>query len=196
MSRERGILFSAPMVRAILDSTKTQTRRAVMADACPYGAPGDRLWVRETWSIVDDAGRAFRGKTPKVSDIEVPGAKASVRYQAESGEGSLDFWRPSIFMPRWASRITLEITDVRVQRLHDISDADIRAEGVTAEAVAALLGGDFVSEPLVSVFDTVTPVEDLPLRELWRGGWTAINGEESWHANPWLWCLTFKWVQL
>lgn len=137
MSTSRPILFSAPMVRAILDGTKTQTRRALKgaqpADPvdrwlaagqvlrCPYGALGDTLWVRETW----------RGDP--------------VEYRADThshgpADGSRDAesvnWRPSIFMPRWASRLTLRITEVRVERLQEISEDDAAAEGVAAYAAA------------------------------------------------------------
>jgi hypothetical protein len=153
---------------------------------CPYGAPGDRLWVRETWALdpgshPDDREVLYRATDPGWDD---------------NGTGLK--WRPSILMPRWASRITLEITDVRVERVQDISDADIRAEGVTAEAVRDLAG------PTVKIGFTSTngardprglievPVGALDPRQLWQLGWTAINGAESWDANPWLWCLTFR----
>jgi hypothetical protein len=152
MSKTRPILFSAPMVRALLDGSKTQTRRAVKARAdwamgkrcilqphelagevnqgdysnCPYGKPGDRLWVREAW------------RTSKVADELKPsqlvfGGCNPIWHEAQnevpfhpSDFGKL---RPSIFMPRWASRITLEITGVRVERLHAINEVDAIAEG-------------------------------------------------------------------
>lgn len=251
--RERGILFSAPMVRAILDGTKTQTRRVVNVprmekigpassdtpedfgfyaegkrfsgwmvlargiksrgatnndDAsipCPFGEPGDRLWVRETY-LVDDFQHDEPGARKRANtDRELREAFLREIYYradgeccdqiAECGCEGRPGWTPSILMPRWASRITLEVTDVRVERVQSISDDDILAEGVTVEAVRELLGSDFVSEPLTSVFDTVTPVEDLAPRDLWRVGWSAINGAESWDANPWLWCLTFRRVE-
>ena len=141
---ERPILFSAEMVRAILEGSKTQTRRVIKpvptfngggachdADAlqqdyvephwvfpeiCKYGAPGDLLWVRETW-----------GQYP----IELNPEPCDAWYKATSNGPPPPFkWRPSIHMPRWASRITLRITDVRVERLQDISEDDARAEGV------------------------------------------------------------------
>ena len=139
--KERPILFSGPMVRAILDGRKTMTRRIVKQQAdnggycqsldpdkgvwlvhnggsirCPYGQPGDRLWVRETWS-------AWTGGMTSCGEERAP----QIEYKATSqSEGP---WRPSIFMPRWASRILLEITDVRVERLNDISEEDAIAEG-------------------------------------------------------------------
>lgn len=217
--KERGILFSAPMVRAILDGTKTQTRRAVkfrreptpypglerawsaevhgqqvwvnsqthhpqhISKHSPYGVPGDRLWVRETWALDPNEPAESRAVLFRATD---PGWD-------DSGSGLK--WRPSIFMPRWASRITLEITEVRVQRLHDISEADIRAEGVTAEAVRALVGRDYITERVNEAFEQVVHIVDMSPRDLWRVGWSAINGAASWDANPWLWCLTFRRVQ-
>jgi len=131
---ERPILFSGPMIRAILAGRKTQTRRVAkltgagrvkeagshrnwhLADpdavkACPYGTPGDRLWVRETFCDTGCQRAVYRADT----------AVENWKYR---------IWRPSIYMPRWASRITLEITDVRLERLQDISEADAAAEGV------------------------------------------------------------------
>lgn len=139
--KERPILFSGPMVRAILDGRKKMTRRVVKYPpfdscdegilsewaigniACPYGQKGDRLWVRETWKPINHAQRTD---------------ETYVRYAADEGllaikhEMKMDVptkWRPSIFMPRWASRIRLEVTDVRVERLNDISEEDAIAEG-------------------------------------------------------------------
>jgi hypothetical protein len=182
--KERPILFSAPMVRAILDGRKTQTRRkikpgdwsveahtmetdwpylphyltdgAAVPVKCPYGNPGDRLWVRETWAnerdgtgCPDDTGILYRATDPGWDD-EDTGLR----------------WRPSIFMPRRASRITLEITDVRVQRLQDISDDDSRAEGYDRSHA-------------------------FP-REWFALLWESINGTGSWAANPWVWAITFR----
>lgn len=141
---DRPILFSAPMVRAILDGHKTQTRRVMKLQAhpCPYGVPGDRLWVREAFRFLD----SFDGDSPTaVGDrcliAGYPKPWAPTQYEAD---GWRDNWmnvgtppgtiaagklRPGIHMPRWASRITLEITDVRVERLQDISNADCAREG-------------------------------------------------------------------
>ena len=200
---ERPILFSGPMVRAILAGAKTQTRRVVkpapgkqaawltpallndspraaMVDGgaqfahprggpltwvrCPYGAPGDTLWVRETWQTETDP-----------SDRD----PAMVRYAADGPvitEGDRWTWRPSIHMPRWASRITLRVTSVRVERLHAITEDDARAEGIASLSVQtgphAILGRPFATE----------------FAALWR----TINGPESWGAYPWVWVVGFE----
>ena len=176
--KERPILFSAPMVRAILDGTKTMTRRIIKPQpthfnpagtprrvvpnggpsesiCCPYGQPGDRLWVRETWmdcrnidgAISDSMYRATFGNTP------------------EGGQ-----WRPSIHMPRWASRILLEITDVRVERAQDISEADAISEGVQHSTL---------NDPRVE----------------YRWLWESINGPDSWAATPWVWVIEFRKIE-
>lgn len=145
--KTRPILFSGPMVRAILEGRKTQTRRVVkpqpahcadlpmgkdltFASACPYGQPGDRLWVRETWAV----GTLFDYVRPSLLPKPDCESKLAVDYAANprriwhsEDQGR---WRPSIHMPRWASRITLEITSVRVERLQDISHKDAIAEGL------------------------------------------------------------------
>lgn len=140
---ERGILFSGEMVRAILDGRKTQTRRVAKLTAsgrirepgsqrnwhtddpqcvngCPYGMPGDRLWVRETWAS-DGAQVWYKADTDPGPANEVCEYPNGAYFEGK--------WKPSIHMPSWASRILLEITDVRVERLHDISEEDARAEG-------------------------------------------------------------------
>lgn len=208
---ERPIPFSAPMVRAILAGTKTQTRRVVKADPppgaervirpfaderlqwaatdphdmeqgqlvlgdaprCPYGQPGDRLWVREAWK----AHTTFDHLPPR----DIP--ESHVWYMADDGYKAESRYRQGMFMPRWASRITLEVTGVRVERLQDISEADALAEGVTP-----LPGGDMW---------TAGGVYDGPLhaaRPQWayRRLWEQINGPESWAANPWVWVVEFK----
>jgi hypothetical protein len=193
--KERPILFSAPMVRAILEGRKTVTRRAVkgsglnfLADFtpeyvalpennfCPYGKPGDRLWVRETCFINDyrQAGVPFEER-----------ANVDLVYRADplpdwEGEESLITWRPSIHMPRWASRILLEITAVRVERLQEISRADIRAEGLQCPPE---LGSDDVSPNYRDWYPAA-----------WRQLWESINGADSWNANPWVWVVEFKQV--
>lgn len=179
--KERPILFSAPMVRAIIDGTKTQTRRIVKAMHIPllgrppaegapwYADPGDRLWVRETWCHPAPEPQRpgdpvwYRADfTPRYGAWESDAAPGCVRRN----EGP---WKPSIHMPRWASRITLEVTSVRVERLHGITEEDARAEGVTCADV-----GDITA---------------------WRAFcdlWKSINGAESWAANPWVWVVGFK----
>ena len=202
--KERPILFSAPMVRAILAGTKTQTRRVVkpvgdddsfvlqdygdgwwpyrsddgespmkgdneIPHACPYGQPGDRLWVRETWRVC--GGREY----------EYQQDRSQVMYRATHQEDGFPLawesyvWRPSIFMPRWASRITLKVTGVRVERLQDISIADAMAEGVV-ETNANLRG-------LEPCMEWRYAYEDL---------WRQINGPDSWDANPWVWVIEFR----
>lgn len=179
---ERPILFSAPMVRAILEGRKTQTRRIVKHQPlpwvgpdppgwpppCPYGQLGDRLWVRETWAqptSLDPGPTFYRADYPSCVPRQfenVPPAEA-VR------------WRPSIHMPRWASRITLDVTGVRIERLQDISEADAMAEGVV-ETHAHL-------RDLGPCMEWCYAFEDL---------WTRINGAGSWNANPWVWVIEFK----
>lgn len=195
---ERPILFSGPMVRALLAGTKTQTRRCLYtmrkfsSTACihrdylpprelpPVGhcwalsnwrraKPGDRLWVRETWGtceIFDD-----------VAPRDLP-SFAPVKYYADgkivgatAGYGLMLKARPSIHMPRRLSRILLEIVDVRVERLQDISDGDAMREG--ADQI-----GD----------------NDGAFRAGYERLWESINGPGSWAENPWVWCLTFKRV--
>jgi len=181
---ERGMIFNAPMVRAILDGSKTQTRRIMklqphagvrpsvfvksgFEDAhgnelvCPFGQPGDRIWVRETFAsgLSTKSTLAYRA-THKREDLE---------------DGFYDTikWTPSIHMPRWASRITLEITDVRVERLNSISDTDANAEGVSADRLS----------PARYVFGS-----------LWQSIYGADN-PQSWQANPWVWVIEFRRVE-
>lgn len=192
---ERPILFSAPMVRAILAGAKTQTRRAVkpQPDALdpeypsPFGVPGDRLWVREahateTWD--DDGERViFRADLGAMWRDGLPG---DVFFLASDYIPRGGGWRPSIYMPRWASRITLEVVSVRVERAQKISDADIAAEGVT-ERTAADLG--FAPEHVAEVAQHMGPIG------LWQMTWEKINGVESWAANPWVWVVGFRLVK-
>lgn len=196
--RERPILFSAPMVRAMLDGRKSQTRR-VIKDAsgtfwdhrawkpdvragsivrwvtldrvnefgagspllsCPYGVPGDRLWVRETFA------RKCEESHPEC-----------ILYLATSGEQYRHVLNaspkkvPSIFMPRWASRITLEVTEVRVERVQSISEEDCSAEGLSDQLLRSALRANY---------------HDL---------WDSINGKRpgcGWADNPWVWAITFR----
>lgn len=202
---ERPILFSAPMVRALLDGTKSQTRRIVKgapadwapigpevysptvidrfgdeqpgpdvfgagnADGsdwlrCPFGAPGGRLWVRETWARDDEDGtlmyRADLGRNACADAWEQGRVEGVPRYR----------WRPSIHMPRAASRIALQVTGVRVEQLHQISRGDAMAEGC----------------PFANMQDGESPVRWY--ERLWR----AINGADSWDANPWVWVVEFR----
>ena len=226
--KEHPILFSAPMVRAILAGTKTQTRRVVkpqphhgqvgrmanlggtdwaMDDGdlsglwrCPYGQPGDRLWVRETWAAVHFS---FDHETGYCDDLhgshDIPPAKTpywTPVYAADDyHEKHIDDrgfpWRPSIHMPRWASRITLEIVSVRVERLNEISEDDAMAEGVetTMRAVSP--------SQTVEVFkDYFAPGahHQRDARGSFSSLWESINGAGSWDANPWVWVVEFKVV--
>ena len=213
--KERPILFSAPMVRAILSGTKSQTRRALRVqppvgtewmntyhhpkDAerpywwagaggdlldfsapCPYGQPGDRLWVREawmpdppcdgTWGYTEWAGSRI-GQIAAVPERFQHPAFCNYRASWLHGTGGLR-WTPGIHMPRWASRITLEVTSVRVERLQDISEKDAWAEGCEGYDDDVTGGKSGYSE-----------FHDL---------WEQINGPESWAANPWVWCVSFR----
>jgi hypothetical protein len=191
--------FSGPMVRAILDGSKTQTRRVVKPvrryehnnicrpdlvedpyavwwhgvsenvgcfQICPYGTPGDRLWVRETWAVQHE----YDAAAP--SEI---GASARWHYAATEDLGGLRK-RPSIFLPRRGSRILLEITDVRVQRLQEISADDCRAEGHPVDWSRS--------------FDL--EVHNDAARDWYMDLWDTINGPGSWDANPWVWAITFQ----
>jgi hypothetical protein len=143
---------------------------------CPYGKPGDRLWVREAHAFVPQT--AYRCSTGIYQQVN-PNDNYEACVYRQNFDRSRSFpWRPSIHMPRWASRITLEITDVRVERLQDISEKDAKAEGVSGEAEAAESGLSW---------------HDKPLRAF-RFLWQSINGPESWEKNPWVWVVEFKRV--
>ncbi|CAB4159310.1 hypothetical protein UFOVP707_76 [uncultured Caudovirales phage] len=211
---ERPILMSAPMVRAILAGTKTQTRRVVkqatgpslsvgMDDAtpgvaelswlygdgpghdvheaikrvpCPYGKPGDLLWVREAF-FHEPADYCWE------ASVSIPCRPASTVYRADyEGDTRGTGWKPSIHMPRALSRITLRVTDVRVERLGDISEADAVAEGIERRGP----GWAWYTDAKAYTTDPRTSYRDL---------WESINGSGSWDANPWVWCLTFERVE-
>lgn len=229
MTKERPILFSAPMVRAVLEGRKAQTRRVIKPqpaeppagwypDAynhsemwtfwgprgtpeqgrctlplfkCPYGKPGDRLWVRENFNVIVHSD---------MTDED----RVSVTYRADNKPAMIQLdtdteWEqagrlkkhdtvPSIHMPRWASRITLEIAAVRVERLQDISEIDSRAEGI--EQVTDFRGEWFCydnSNPNAGVFKEA--------RTAFYDFWQSINGADSWDANPWVWVVEFKNVE-
>jgi len=205
--KERPILFSGPMVRAILDGRKTQTRRLVKhipmlgepkawcatAKAqepgwvhivgdytrfCPHGQPGTHLWVRETFCckmgvdgyIYKNGKQECYYRATENKQITKDDGNGGTEYRQNGVEASP--WSPSIFMPRWASRITLEITDVRVERLQDISDDDALAEGVFGDEHPA-------DQPLpVMCFEYL---------------WDSINAKRCpWASNPWVWVITFR----
>jgi hypothetical protein len=197
-TKERPILFSGPMVRAILQGRKTQTRRIIKPDwsrcldlddaddrgkaieRCLYGQPGDRLWVRETWTP-DHA--AFYPNFPCVyradAGYEYDRNEKGETYSIEQKAWYPYRWRPSIFMPRWASRITLEITGVRVERLQDISEADAIAEGCAA------------SHPSIDAISREFGYPDFA-RSQFAQLWESINGLDSWSATPWVWVVEFN----
>lgn len=212
---ERPILFNDEMVRALVrdKDPKTQTRR-VMKDApiehgrgwsrwwvdkmdcyfnseqyiceCPYGKPGDRLWVRECWA-----------KHANAEDCVYPRGEGhtwgSPVYRAtHSGmkpvcEG-FTTWKPSIHMPRWASRITLEVTDVRVERVQDISEADAKAEGVQPVPF-----WEFTDEEM-ELLDYPLLERMKPIASAFSGVWDSINAKRGygWEVNPWVWVVEFK----
>lgn len=238
--KEKSIIFNGEMVRAILDGRKAQTRRVVkgnplalllngdretmtyedcygdsrpIEELCPYGQKGDCLWVRETWVKIFNTWpieeNNFHIEYKADSNAKYPGEWPA----EEGGDPECPKWRPSIHMPRWASRITLEIVDIRVERLQDISEKDAKAEGVA---------------PL---FDEKTQRErpecrsDYYLNYLWHGNfacglgnkksdawpyqysgyekardsfsslWEMIHGPGSWKSNPWVWAIEFKRIK-
>lgn len=207
MSKERPILFSAPMVRAILEGRKTETRRVVKfistADletflnnvpnktaCCPYGKPGDRLWVREAWRTY----QSLDSLNPSRIDagVGIQYAALGTNIHGDRGDYLLGMGRlrPSIFMPRWASRILLEITAVRVERLQDIGYEDALAEGV--QDMTALLHDEWKPLEGESGNDCARRLR-WPQR-LYEQLWESINGPGSWDANPWVWVIEFKVV--
>jgi hypothetical protein len=198
--KERPILFSAPMVRAILDGSKTQTRRAfrdspppgvnvgIVNGKTPYGAVGDRLWVREAWK----AHTTFDHLPPR----DIP--QTHVWYMADDGYKAESRFRQSMFMPRWASRITLEVTGVRVERLNEISETDALAEGIctvrTQEWDLEHFGAwrrEFDAACQSGIKPPVGPAPASSYRALWE----QINGPGSWAANPWVWVVEFKVIK-
>ena len=209
--RERGIIFSAPMVKGILAGRKTVTRRLYVPrpgypkedgeitptsqeswtdfGPCPYGGVGDRLWVRETWRTA----KQLDGKSPKeigrkALDAGYASSWAPVEYLADGARVNWEraLWgdhggtRVSIHMPRWASRIVLEITEVRVERLQEITEEDAKAEGVLKTGGRAGL----------------EPYHFRPARDLFRELWNTINGSRAnWESNPFVWVVRFRRVE-
>lgn len=254
--KERPILFSAPMVKAILEGRKTQTRRimkpqpdhlqvydfkgkrlydgenrlwcwnghvsedlqsieAFLRDRCPYGVSGDHLWVRETWTLIpnDMRGRdlsvAYRagGESKVHKGEDVYGAPGSALVHmtigcdlAEYDNGNWGVWRPSIHMPRLASRLTLEVVSVKVERLQDITEDDAKAEGVHQRARKPGLkpkdgpcsecGRSYHEHPGGSCYRT--GFHNLTFKGAYAHLWNEINGKGSWDANPWVWVVEFR----
>ncbi|MFC7514584.1 hypothetical protein ACFQUU_06170 [Herbaspirillum sp. GCM10030257] len=207
--KERPILFSAPMVRTILDGSKTQTRRIakprrkpsllepsewsdeyvmdpgnrewLMSDN-PYGQPGDRLWVKETWTPLENV---------RTSDPGLDPIQRGLYYRADYPGDTLVHddrpvepvkWKSSLFMRRNQSRILLDVTGVRIEQLNDCSEADAITEGIRRELDSWL---DY-SNPSCQM--GINPVDS------YRTLWEAINGAGSWAANPWIWVVEFRRV--
>lgn len=206
--KERGMIFNGEMVRAILDGRKTQTRRIIKlshesgmknpvvrgkngeasyvgcrlaAMLCPFGKPGDRIWVRETFQgplVSEDLFeeyRAYPEKFEKPQYCEYAADGGTKPEYCDLDDNLRHGWLPSIHMPRWASRILLEITDVRVERLATISQEDAAKEGYPANP-----------EPYGGSMD----------KWLWfRQLWDSIYPEQSFSHNPWVWVIEFKRVE-
>lgn len=194
--KDRPILFSGPMICSLFEDRKTMTRRAVKGMAldwitsgftpefvadpanhlCPYGIPGDRLWVRETFAPgIGPNGIVYRATLEK----------DGYPYEPLAPDEKIT-WKPSIFMPRWASRITLEITNVRVEWLNDISEEDAKNEGI--EQIGGLWK-NYLPEGVLGW----TAIDDP--RASFRTLWESINGPGSWDANPWVWVVEFKRIE-
>lgn len=204
--KQRPILFSTEMVRAILAGRKTQTRRVVQPQPdedglarhlvnrawedtsgnqykCPYGKPGDVLWVRETclWVMLDDAHDLLEGSRDRNQWV----------YKTDVGEDWIEYakekygykWKPSIRMPKDAARIWLRITNVRVERLQDITEQDAIAEGIQRT--------DAVNEWYFKAGVYNTDSQLIAFERLWQ----SINGSGSWNANTWVWVVEFERIE-
>lgn len=211
--KERPILFSGEMVRAILEGKKTQTRRVIKPQPpegfrqwgrCingnaawtdhpfqgekgnivhakgPYGEPGDRLWVRETWALVPRT--AYAGSAGVQQTLRPDDNHDAAIYRAGWDRVPPGQWRPSIFMPRWASRIMLEVTGVRVERLHDITEDDAKAEGVWTDSTD------------MRMLSSATKNHVGAFARLWN----EINERRGygWGSNPWCWVVEFKRIEV
>lgn len=200
--RERPMLFNGAMVRAILEGRKTQTRRVaeefegkkdldmILArfprqKGCPYGESGDRLWVRETWAEADRPDGTpvvayTAGGCTAVGRDGARGPDVLLRNFAWDDTPHVDRWRPSIHMPRWACRLVLEITDVRIERLQDISDADALAEGIQE------LNGRYTYNGGLHECRTA------------GGSFCALweSTGADWDSNPWVWVISFKRLEV
>ncbi|EKK5507957.1 hypothetical protein AABW33_000025 [Enterobacter hormaechei] len=205
---ERGMIFNGEMVRAILDGRKTQTRRIIkdctvgrdpiskfiqigkkfigcypedvpelIRECCPYGVPGDRIWVRETWAEAGASApdlKLYRANYP-----------AHVPTHYENVPPAEDVrWTPSIHMPRWASRILLEITDVRVEQLKSISEEEARSEGVAQ-----------LREGFWKHYQPGWTQHQLSARGSFATLWESIYGFGEWDRNPWVWVIEFKRIE-
>ena len=201
--KERPILFNTDMVKAILDGTKTQTRRVIklrefqttktpgydfcfrdkkarwqdykvaklITKKCPYGAVGDELWVRETWVVPNSDGCTPRDITPT----------KNVLYKATD---EYSWWRPSIHMPRWASRIQLKVKEIRVERLQDITKEDAIAEGFAGVECQCDEG-----QPCTDCYNTGF-IEPPEVDFIYA--WDSIYKKRGWDVNPWVWVVKFE----
>ncbi|MDX7082527.1 hypothetical protein [Serratia marcescens] len=209
--KERPVIFNSEMVRAILDGRKTQTRRVIKLShergmvnpvirgrngeissiscrlaptLCPFGQVGDRLWVRETFGMQvrrDGLGGTGEFRVYRASNPD------AVKYTTACGKSVPVKWTPSIHMPRRASRILLEITAVRVERLNSISEEDAKAEGVRVVKVRAD-GERYCDYQSPEINHYRRPSDSF------ISLWESIYGEESWQDSPWVWVIEFKRV--
>ncbi len=213
---ERGMIFNAEMVRAILDGRKMQTRRPVKFPVhdknlgcelagnelagelsagnylnSAFGKPGDRIWVRETfqgplfdYDLMDSYCKdPTPFEKPEFCVYKADGVPAPEFYDADDELHCC--WRPSIHMPRWACRILLEITNVRVERLNAISEEDARAEGI--------IDGGCLNCGEPEPCGCANPEPDAT--DAFAYLWQSIYGQESWNSNPWVWVIEFERVE-
>lgn len=200
-TKERGMIFNAEMVRALLDGRKTQTRRPlnpqpdispewdsekqhcefyiadelVHTQICPFGQRGDRIWVRETFRLFDHSDECGASDHCSCPPTGTP------IYRADFDDMESK-WTPSIHMPRSASRITLEITEVRVERLQDMTQQDALAEGCEHEGWV----------PTYSDPDNSGMHESISARDNYADLWDSLYG--NWNDNPWVWVISFEVV--
>lgn len=168
---------------------------------CPYGSAGDRLWVREGWGISlaqSGAGWADGGATLTYRDGGKQVALTKERFNLPDTVGQLKnfraAWRSPRFMPRWASRLTLELVEVRAERLNDISEIDAKAEGISEVPFYPDDGFPLSLGYMVGP-DDKKGILETSARGAYRIGWESIHGPGSWSRNPWVWALTFRSVQ-
>ncbi|WP_059265020.1 hypothetical protein [Acinetobacter baumannii] len=221
---ERPILFNTEMVRAILEGRKTQTRRLVkekliseqaefesgnrpnvihsepslkyyIDNSCPFGQVGDHLWVRETFSyalneddhICDKDGNSVWD----VKDAHIYFAASEINVEGK--------WMPSIHMPRWASRFSLEITNIRVERLNELSEADAIEEGVEPIIVQdnVKVGNGWAKENrhMWKGYKNKARAYQDTAKDSFNSLWESINGDGSWDLNPWVWVIEFRVIQ-
>ena len=223
--KERGMIFNGEMVRAILDGRKTQTRRPVKFPVhdknlgcelagnelagelsagnylnSAFGKPGDRIWVREAFRVhsraTDVATLVYKASERNSWTEQTHRVPVAVCNKPATPEK----WTPSLHMPRWASRILLEITGVRVERLNAISEEDAQREGVHTEVWdQTVVARNYAARDEFFQFWS----EDMPhyveMNQLYRSSfrslWESIYGEESWKANGWVWVISFKRVE-